>query len=71
MLKCILFLFSLSELGNLPLDLLHTVLIELFPVAKEEEDLQDDKERRCDEGLVPGVQKGGGSTLEHSVTNKL
>ena len=67
------FLFSFigSELLQLDLDLLHAVLVELFPVSEEEEDLEDDEERRGDEGLVPGVQQRGGAALEHPVPDKL
>ena len=67
------FLFSFigSELLQLDLDLLHAVLVELFPVSEEEEDLEDDEERRGDEGLVPGVQQRGGAALEHTVPDKL
>ena len=63
-------LFS-PELVDLQLDLPHAVLVELFPVAQEEEDLEDDEERRGDEGLVPGVQQRGGAALEHTVPDKL
>ena len=71
MLNLLLFLLPLPEPGNLHLDLLHAVLVELFPVTEEEEDLQDDEERGRDEGLVPWVQEGGSPALEDSVTDEL
>ena len=66
-----LFGFIGSELLQLDLDLLHAVLVELFPVSEEEEDLEDDEERGGDEGLVPGVQQCGGPPLKHAVPDKL
>ena len=59
------------EFLDLHLDLLHAVLVELFPVSKEEEDLQDHKERRRDEGLVPGIKQRRGPPLKHTMSNKL
>ena len=66
-----LFNFFCSQLVDLQSDLRHAFLVELFPVAEEEEDLQDHKERGGDEGLLPGVQQGGGPTLKHPVANEL
>ena len=66
-----LFIFFCSELVDLQLDLRHAVLVELFPVAEEEEHLQHHEEGRRDEGLLPGVEQGGGPALEHSVANEL
>ena len=63
-------LFS-PELVDLQLDLPHAVLVELFPVSEEEENLQHHEQRGRDEGLLPGVQQGRGSTLKYSVSDEL
>ena len=68
---CLLFNFVSSELVDLQSDLGHAVLVELSPVAEEEENLQHHEERGGDEGLLPGVQQGGGPALEHPVANEL
>ena len=33
----------------------HAFFVELFPVSKEEKNLEDDKEWSCDESLVPRI----------------
>ena len=53
------------ELLDINLDLLHHLGVELLPIAEEEEDLEEDKERRGQERLVPAVQKGGSATCSN------
>ena len=66
-----LFDFFSSQLADFQSDLSHALLVEVFPVAEEEEDLQHHEERGGDEGLLPGVQQGGGAALKHPVANEL
>ena len=62
---------TLLEECDIPLDLLHHLLVELFPVAEEEENLEQDEHGARDEGLVEAVQEGGRPALEDAVADEL
>lgn len=59
------------ELRNLDLYLRLHASLELLPVAKGEQELEPDKQRREEDGLDQVVQQGGSSALELSVADEL
>ena len=62
---------TLLEERDIPLDLPHHLLVELFPVAEEEEHLEQNEHGTRDEGLVEAVQEGGRPALEDPVADEL
>lgn len=69
-LAILLGLFSF-ELSNVLLDLFLHSCLELPAVAKEEQKLQPDKERRQEESLHEIVEKSWGTAFEFSMANEL
>ena len=66
-----LFILAAFKLFNFQLDFFHALIVKLFPISKEEQNLQNNKQWSCDESLVQGVQESRSSSLKHSMTNKL
>lgn len=62
---------ALLEVRDIPLDLPHHLLVELFPVAEEEEHLEEDEHGPGDERLVEAVQERGRAPFEHAVADEL
>ena len=65
------FLFCLLKHLDILLNLDHALFVELLPVAEEEEHLQEDKEGRRDERLIPRIEESRGATLKDSMADKL
>merc|ERR1712179_781461 len=63
--------FCFLEFKDILLHLLHALLVKGVAVAKEEEHLKENKQRGCDESLIPRVKERRCPVFKDAVPNEL